>query len=155
MSKLIEAAISWNLVWLWLWFLIGMGLYMLKRAYYLVTGPNPIANSYPQFIERCWIPLAIRSIIDSVIYWVCFNPNIAVKGLAYIGWSNFSWVVSVVTQFAPMAFFFGLGIDSFVDFGVSKISWLKGWLPQMPGPLPTKSPTDMQAATLKNNTAKS
>lgn len=135
---------SWHLVWLWFWFFVGASLYMLKRAYYLVTGPNPIANSYPQFLERCWIPLLVRFAIDSGIFWTCFTPSLAVAGLNFMGWTNFSWVISVITQFAPCALFFGYSVDSIVDFGVSKISWLKNWLPQMPGPLPTQPPTDKQ-----------
>jgi hypothetical protein len=152
LTQLIEATVSWHLVWLWLWFLIGIGLYMLKRAYYMVTGPNPIANSYSQFVERCWIPLLVRSFIDSVVFWAAFNPSLLTSGLNYLGWSSFSGVVGMVTQFAPMAFFFGMGIDSIIDFAVSKISWLNNWLPQMPGPLPTKSPTDAQAAKLLKDT---
>ena len=30
-TQLIAATISWHLVWLWLWFLIGIVLYMLKQ----------------------------------------------------------------------------------------------------------------------------
>ena len=28
-----------HLLWLWLWFLVGMAAYWLKRAYYGVHGP--------------------------------------------------------------------------------------------------------------------
>jgi hypothetical protein len=139
---------SWHLIWLWFWFLIGSALYMLKRAYFLVTGPNPIANSYRQFIERCWIPLLVRLVIDSGFFWACFTPELATAGLNYLGWAKFGWVVSVVTQFAVASLFFGFDIDSIVDFGINKIPWLKGWLPQMPGPLPTLAPTDKQAAAM-------
>ena len=122
-------------LWLWMWFYIGMFLYMLKRAYYLVTGPNPVANTYAQFVQRCWLPLLVRAGLESGIFWVCFTPGIVDKGLAYLGWENWSWAVAMVTQFAAMAFFFGHAVDSIADFAVSKIPFVKDWLPQMPGPL--------------------
>jgi hypothetical protein len=127
-------------IWLWLWFQCGMAVYMLKRAYYLVTGPNPIANSYGQFFARCWIPLLVRAVIDSGIFWLMFTPGIIDKALAYFGWTNWATVAHMVTQFAPMALFFGMGVDSIVDFAVSKVPFLKDWLPQMPGPLPPAAP---------------
>jgi hypothetical protein len=134
-------------LWLWFWFSIGMGVYMLKRAYYLVTGPNPIANSYSQFIHRCWIPLLIRTAVDAGIYWLTFYPdllNYVIK--EFTPWS--AQLHSPIPQYAVVALFFGMGIDSIVDFAVSKIPWLNNLLPQMPGPLPTSSPTDAQAAKL-------
>lgn len=122
-------------IWLWLWFSIGMGIYMLKRAYFLVTGPNPVANSYTQFVERCWIPLLVRTSVDAGIYWFCFTPQILDQGLTSIGWSKAAYVVAVVTQFAVCAFFFGLAVDSTVDLAVTKVPIVKDWLPQMPPPL--------------------
>jgi hypothetical protein len=137
----------WFHYWLWLWFTLGMLVYMLKRAYYLVTGPNPIATSYKQFIQRCWIPLLVRSAVDGGLYWLTFYPSLLNPLLKMSPWNI--QLSSPVPQYAVFAFFFGMGIDSIVDFGVSKISWLKGWLPQMPGPLPTQSPTDQQVASQK------
>lgn len=124
-------------LWLWLWFYIGMVLYMLKRAYYLVTGPNPIANTYGQFIQRCWIPLVVRGFLDSLIFWLLFTPGIVDKALAYLGWASYGWAVALITQFAPVAAAFGHLIDSALDFLVSKIPFVKDVLPQMPGPLRT------------------
>jgi hypothetical protein len=141
--KVIQLSVSWHLAWLWLWFIIGMLLYMLKRAYYLVTGPNPVASTYKQFVQRCWIPLLVRGIIDSVFFWICFNPELTAKGLNYLGWTTFAWVAGTITQFAPSSFLFGHTIDSFVDTAVSKVPGFKDWLPQMPGPLPA---TPAQAA---------
>lgn len=140
---------AYHLVWLWLWFFIGTLLYMLKRAYYLVTGPNPIANTYTQFVQRCWIPLLVRFAFDSGIFWAAFTPQLAVAGLNFMGWTKFSWVVSVITQFAVAALFFGFSVDSIVDFVVSKTPGLKDALPQMPGPLPTNPPSDKQVADEK------
>lgn len=125
-----------HLIWLWVWFFVGVLTYWLKRAYYLVTGPNPIASTYKQFIERCWIPLLVRSFLDSLVFWALFTPGFADKALDWLGWTNFAWGVSMVTQFAVFAATFGHAVDSVLDFGVSKIPWIKDVLPQMPGPLP-------------------
>ena len=140
--KIVSATVSWHLVWLWLWFGIGASLYILKRAYYLVTGPNPIASTYKQFFQRCWIPLLVRTVIDSVVFWACFNPNLLTAGLQYLGAERFAGVVGLATQFAPVAFLFGHTVDSAMDTAISKIPGFKDWLPQMPGPLP---PTPLQA----------
>ena len=126
---------SWHLVWLWLWFLLGMTTYWLKRAYYLVTGPNPVATNYKQFLQRCWIPLVVRGFIDSLFFWALFTPGFADKALAYLGWTSFAWGVTMITQFAPFAAAFGHAVDSVVDFAVSKLPWVRDVLPQMPGPL--------------------
>jgi hypothetical protein len=121
-----------DLIWLWFFFGLGSAVYVLKRAYYLVTGPNPVANNYTEFFKRCWIPLLVRQALDSGLYWLTFYPDM------------FNWVVnkvgyqihSPIPHYAVVAFFFGMGIDSMVDFLVSKIPWVKDWLPQMPPPLP-------------------
>lgn len=127
--------INLHLLWLWLWFLIGMGMYWLKRAYFFVTGPNPVATTYPQFWQRCWIPLVVRGFLDSLIFWALFTPGFADKALAYVGWTNFSWVVMMVTQFAVFAAAFGHSVDSVMDIAVSKIPFVKDIVPQMPGAL--------------------
>jgi hypothetical protein len=126
-----------HLLWLWLWFFIGALMYWLKRAYYLVTGPNPIASNYKQFWVRCWIPLLVRFFIESLVFWALFTPGFADKALAALGWTNFSWVVSMVTQFAVFAGAFGHTLDSIMDFAVSKVPYINSILPQMPGPLAT------------------
>ncbi len=125
---------NWHLVWLWLWFTVGMMVYMLKRAYYLVTGPNPVANTYTDFLKRCWIPLLVRAVVDGGLYWVTFFPDLFNYLLKLSPWDV--QLHSPVPQYAVFALFFGMGIDSLVDFSVTKIPWLKDWLPQMPGPLP-------------------
>lgn len=130
-----------HLLWLWLWFFLGMVTYWLKRAYYLVTGPNPIANTYGQFVKRCWIPLVVRAFLDSIVFWLLFTPGVVDRVLAYFKWDNWAWAVSMITMFAPVAAIFGHTVDSGMDWLVasvfSKISWLKDWWPQMPGPLPS------------------
>jgi hypothetical protein len=142
LTKIVLSSVSWHLVWLWLWFLLGTFWYIGKRAYYLVTGPNPVASTYKQFFQRCWLPLLLREIFDGVLFWLLFNQSIAADGLQYLGWQKFSGVVSAITQFAPVAFLFGHYIDSLADTIISKVPGFKDWLPQMPGPLP---PTPAQA----------
>ena len=124
-----------HLLWLWLWYFVGAFTYWLKRAYYLVTGPNPVANTYGQFVKRCWIPLLVRLFLDSMVYWIFFIPGMADKAFAAIGWTTYSWATNLVTQFAPFSAIFGHAIDSVMDFAVGKIPGIKDILPQMPGPL--------------------
>lgn len=124
-----------HLLWLWFWFGVGIIVYMLKRAYYLVTGPNPIANNYTQFIQRCWIPLLVRAVVDSGVYWATFTPQILQAGLSWFGWTNFAENIATVSGNGVFALFFGLGVDSLVDFAVTKIPWIKDWWPQMPPPI--------------------
>ena len=121
-------------LWLWLCFLFGMGIYMLKRAYYLVKGPNPVANTYKQFIEVCWIPLLVRGVVDSGLFWASFYPDI-LNPVA--GWFGLTWKLHSPMSELPavVALFVGLAMDSIVDFAVTKIPYVKDWLPQMPPPL--------------------
>lgn len=123
----------WHLVWVWFWFLFGMFIYMLKRAYYLVTGPNPVATNYPEFIQRCWIPLLVRAVVDSSIYWLTFYPDVFNDLLNRVG---ISWQMhSPLPEMGVVALIAGMSVDSIVDFAVSKVPYVKDWLPQMPAPL--------------------
>ena len=141
-------------IWLYLWFYVGMFLYIMKRAYYLVTGPNPIASSYGEFFSRCWIPLLFRAAINGGIFAATFNAQLVAKGLTLMGWSNWADAVGLITQFAPVAFFFGVTSDVFTDMAISKIGWLKEFLPQMPGPIPTPVPTPEQRAVIDGEVKK-
>ena len=125
-----------KLIWLWIAFLAGMTVYWLKRAYYGVNPPNPVATGFLNYVQRSWAPLLVRMAIDSAVFWLLFTPGLADKALASVGWANYSWVVTMITQFAPVAFFFGFFVDSVVDFAVTKVPFVKDVLPQMPGPLP-------------------
>jgi len=125
-------------IWLWLWFSIGMALYMLKRAYYLVTGPNPVASTYVDFFRVAWIPLLVRTAVDAGIYWMTFYPDLLNGAIKLTGWDY--QLHSPMPQYAVVALFFGLGVDSAVDFLVTKIPYLKDFLPQMPPPMPTPPP---------------
>lgn len=120
----------WHLVWVWGWFLFGMIIYMLKRAYYLVTGPNPVANSYKEFFVKCWIPLLVRMVMDSGIYWLTFYPDIFNQLISKVGF-NFQ-LHSPIPEYGVVGLLAGLSIDSVVDFAVTKIPYIKDWLPQMP-----------------------
>ena len=120
---------------LWVWFLIGMSTYWLKRAYYGINPPNPVATNFTNYLQRSWAPLLIRSLIDSLAFWLLFTPGVADKALDAVGWSNYAWAVMMITQFAPVAAMFGFVVDSVVDFAVTKIPFGKDVLPQMPGPI--------------------
>ena len=134
---------NWHLLWLWLWFLIGISLFMLKRAYWGVYGPNPIGTSYANFFVRAWVPLLVRAFWDSLIFWVAFSPQLLANGLALLGWSSMSGVLGVITQFAPCAAGFGYLSDSVMDaitaIATKKIPALNGLLPPMPSPLPQQA----------------
>lgn len=121
--------------WLWTWFLIGMGTYWLKRAYYGINPPSPVATGFGNYIQRSWAPLFIRSLLDSLAFWLLFTPGVTDKALDAMGWTNDAWVVMMITQFAPCAALFGFVVDSIVDFAVTKIPFVKDVLPQMPGPI--------------------
>jgi hypothetical protein len=145
-------ALTAHLLWMWVWFAVGVVLYWAKRAYYSITGPNPLATGYLQFFQRAFVPLMVRAAIDSMIFWMCFTPQLLSGGLTYIGWANFGWVVSIVTKFAPCAFFFGHTVDSIVDLAISKVPFFSGFLPQMPAPLqPVVSQNPMSKSAQPSN----
>jgi len=126
-------------LWLWTWFIFGMCIYMLKRAYYLVQGPNPVANTYGQFVEVCWIPLLVRAVVDSGFFWLTFYPDILNPLVSKLGltWQLHSPMSNMP---GPVALFVGLGMDSIIDFAVTKIPYVRDWLPQMPAPLKPSIP---------------
>lgn len=136
-----------NELWLWLWFTIGMGIFWLKRAYFGINPPNPVATSYANWLQRSWAPLLVRAFVDALAFWLLFTPGVTDKALAYFGWESYSGVVALITKFAPVAAMFGYVVDSAVDFAVTKIPFVKDVLPQMPGPLP--QPAIVQAAIVE------
>lgn len=122
-----------HLSWLWFWFIFGELTYVLKRAYFLVTGPNPIATNYGEFIARAWPALIVRGVVGAGIYWLTFYPEVMSDIVSYYGWNiHFH---SPLPQYAVVALFFGLFVDFGLDFIFLKIPGLKDWLPQMPAPL--------------------
>lgn len=121
-------------LWMWLCFIFGTLIYMLKRAYYLVKGPNPIANTYAEYFRMSWIPLLVREVVDAGVFWALFYPDVVNPVFAHFGLS-FQLHSAVLSMPPVVALFLGLGMDSIVDFLVTKIPYVKDWLPQMPGPL--------------------
>lgn len=136
-------------IWLWLWFLVGMSVYWLKRAYYGINPPNPVATSYGNYLQRSWAPLLVRMFLDSIAFWILFTPGVTDKALNALGWTNYGWIVMMITQFAPVAAMFGFVVDSIVDFAVTKIPFVKDILPQMPGPLPQPAIVQAQIVETK------
>jgi|SRR5579859_369711 len=110
-------------------------MYWLKRAYYGVNPPNPVATSYAHYVQRAWAPLLVRFFADSMIFWMLFTPGFADKALAAMGWQTGAWILGMVTQFAVFSSTFGFFVDGVADIAISKIPWIKDTLPQMPGPL--------------------
>lgn len=135
---------NWHLVWMWLWFLIGMMSYWLKRAYYGINPPNPVATGYLNYIQRAWAPLSVRALLESLVFWVLFTPGIADRALVALGWTSYDWAITLITQVAPVAAVFGHAIDSVMDMAVSKIPVVRDMLPQMPGALPQAAVVEEQ-----------
>lgn len=141
---------NWHEAWLWVWFFVGCFFYWLKRAYYGINPPNPVATSYSHYLQRSWAPLAVRFFADSVIFWMCFTPGVSDKALAWLGLEKLAWAVSMVTQFAVFATSFGFFVDGIADIAISKIPGVKDILPQMPGPLGSNvNVTDERVAQAK------
>jgi len=143
---------NWHEGWLWLWFFVGCFFYWLKRAYYGINPPNPVATSYAHYVQRAGVPLSIRFFLDSLIFWMMFTPGLADKGLAYLGWQRALWAVTMATQLGPFAATFGFCVDGVVDIAISKIPVVKDILPQMPGPIGANvNITDQHLAEAKKN----
>jgi hypothetical protein len=138
--KILVGFTGWKQVWLWFWFLFGASVYMYKRGWYLIHGPNPVANTWREFFHVASAPLFFRFFVESLIFWAFFNPQLVIGLLDYFGWTSFSGTIRVITQFAPCSAAFGLTVDVLVDWAigtvVSKIPLFQGWWPQMPSPLP-------------------
>lgn len=128
------------LVLVWICYGIGVLSYWLKRAYYGINPPNPIANGYTHWFQRSWAPLTVRGLMEAGLFWLAFTPGYADKILASVGWSDYDWAIVAITHVPPIAFFFGHSVDSIVDMGVSKVPFINKLIPQMPGPLPTPTP---------------
>ena len=127
-------------------------MYWLKRAYYGINPPNPVASSYHHYIQRAWVPLLVRFFLDSLVFWMLFIPGMADKLLASLGWSAMSQAVAMVTKYAVFAAVFGHTVDSITDLAVSKVPFVKDILPQMPGPMAANvNITDQQLAEAKQN----
>jgi len=143
---------EWHEIWLWFWFFVGAFFYWMKRAYYGVNPPNPVATGYRHYVQRAWAPLAVRFFAGSVVFWMLFTPGAADAGLRYMGWEKAAWVVTMITQFGAFATTFGFFVDGALDIGISKIPWIKDVLPQMPGPMASNvNVTDENISKAKQN----
>src|SRR6266704_2319377 len=109
---------NWHEIWVWSWYMAGMGTYWFKRAYYGINPPHPIANGYWHWLQRSWAPLVVRAFLETLIFWVLFTPGIGDKMLAYLGWNSYEWAVIAVTQVPPVAAAFGHMMDSVVDMAI-------------------------------------
>jgi hypothetical protein len=142
---------GWHLIWEWAWFFAGMIMFMLKRSYWGVFGPNPIGSSYGNYFKRCWVPLLVRAFWDSLIFWICFTPQLLVAFLTFLGWSSIAGIAGDVTKFAPIAAGFGYLVDSVLDtvaaVAAKHVIFLSGVLPPMPPPLP--QPVVVEAAIVE------
>ena len=134
---------NWHLIWLWAWFFVGMTMFMAKRSYWGVFGPNPLGANYADYFRRCWVPLLVRSFWDSLIFWAFFTPQLVASGLSLLGWSSAASVVAMITKFAVCAAAFGYMVDSVLDtlaaVAEKSLPSLSGILPPMPPPLPQKA----------------
>ena len=140
---------NYRILEMWICFAVGVFSYWLKRAYYGINPPNPVATGYVNWLQRSWAPLAVRALLESLLFWILFTPGIAESALAYLGWTEYKWVVTAVTQVPPIAILFGHSIDSIADMAVSKIPFINTILPQMPPPLPQQAPADPDAKGAK------
>jgi hypothetical protein len=141
---------SWAEVWVWLWFLLGMLSYWLKRAYYGISPPSPVATGYVNYIQRSWAPLLVQAFLESLLFWILFTPGLADRLLAAIGWTSYGWAIQTLTTVAPAAALIGHAVDSITDLAVSKIPFIRDILPQMPGALP--QPGTLTATITKQTT---
>jgi hypothetical protein len=141
---------STHFVWVMFWFELGMISYMLKRAYYGINPPNPVATGYYNYLQRAGVPLFIRGFLETLFFWIFFTPGFADKALVYFGWTSYDWAVQAATSVAPVAGLLGHAIDSIADMAISKVPGLNTILPQMPGPLP--APVVVQAQVVEQTT---
>jgi len=146
----------WHILFLWLWFALGMSVFMLKRSYWGVFGPNPVGSSYGNYFVRCWVPLTVRAFWDSLIFWVFFHPPLLTAALAGLGWSSMSDWLAVITKYGGCAAMFGYLVDSVLDtvamIAEKHVPLLNGFLPPMPPPLPQKAV--VQAAIVEQKITK-
>lgn len=142
---------NWHELWLWLWYGLGALLYMVKRAFYGIQPPNPVAHDVPHYIRRAGIPILFRFALESAGFWTLFNPVIAAKVVTLFGGGRYVWLVQIIAQFAPAAFVTGLALDPMADWFIptviGRIPGLKDWWPQMPGPLPQPVKVEAQIVT--------
>lgn len=117
------------LIALWVFFVFGQLLYMLKRAYYAVSAKENPVNSYGSFFAKFWIVLLIRAAAGAVIFWTFASyPDAFTKAAQLFG---LTWNLNV-PLIPPLAFFAGLGIDVLLDLATAKSKWIQKLIPKGP-----------------------
>lgn len=122
---------------------------MVKRAFYQIQPPNRVATGPLNYVQRAGVPLLFRFGLESALFWLLFTPAVADKALGTLGWTDYGWVVHLVTQFAPVAFLAGMALDPMADWFIptviGRVPGLKDFWPQMPGPLPVTNSEQAQS----------
>lgn len=101
--------------WQFVVFSVGLLLWMLNKADDRSKGIDPLVPRWWNYFGAYWIPLLSRYLIDVAFYWALFDQQIVSKGLEAAGRTNWAWGVMMVTQFKPMAFFFGFFLDALME----------------------------------------
>ncbi len=111
----------------WLLYLLGQFVHMLKRAGMAVRSKSNRIRSRFEFIAFNWDALLIRVVLCAGLFWVLLtNPRGLTRILSLLG-SDLTVDVSVDLG---TALIFGYFADSVLDWMVSKIPFLQKELPE-------------------------
>ena len=113
---------------LWIFFIVGQLINILKRAGFAVRGPNAVA-SRKQYLLLNWDVLLVRGVVGAVIFWTWASyPNLLTQVAKHFGY-DYNLTIPVVP---PVAFGFGLALDVILDWFADKVPALKRELPALP-----------------------
>ncbi len=120
---------------LWALCVTGQLIYILKRAYFAVQGPDDTINSYRKFFSHFWPVLIFRGSLGLLLFsYVAFHPDVLWSLISNL--SVFGIIVSdkwhfllTIPMVPPTAFGFGLAIDFLLDWASVKIPWIKERIP--------------------------
>lgn len=100
-------------VFLWIFFVLGQLLYVLKRAGMSMRSGR--IKKRRDYVFSNWDVLVIRMACELPIYW--FIRHISIGAMAsIIGWNLPSWVPADVLNSPVAIFFVGLGADVLLDW---------------------------------------